>query len=166
MPRKRASLSFSASSALFSTVTSRTVACRYALPFVSILVSSTVAGKSAPSSRRWVHSKKREPSCRAASIASWAFSAEGVPSGCRSGDTSQGPSAENSAASFAPNILHAAELPSVNLHEGGPMVIMASHEPSNRSRNFVSLSLCSRARRWSARVIRAKAPRPISQITP
>jgi hypothetical protein len=74
------------------------------------------------------------------STVSRALSAEGLPSGCRSGDTSNSPSAVNSAVSLAPNIFNAAGLPEVNFHEGGAMVIMASHEPSNSRRCRASLS--------------------------
>ena len=52
-------------------------AWRNGWPVSSMRVSNTVAGKSVPSSRRCVHSKKCEPSRRATSIASRALSAKG-----------------------------------------------------------------------------------------
>ena len=133
------------SSARFCALMSRTVACSSACPASSILVSNTVAGKSSPLRRLCVHSKRWEPSRMAVSIISLAFSAEGRPSGCTSGDTCQGPSAVNSASSLTANIFTVAGLQDVKFHEGGARVITASDELSKRVRWRASLSrsVCS-----------------------
>jgi len=70
----------SASAACFCPLMSRTVACRNRSPSSSMRVSSTEAKNSRPSLRRWVHSKKWEPSARAAAIICWAFNDDGDPS--------------------------------------------------------------------------------------
>ena len=70
----------------------------------------------------------------AVSIISLAFSAEGSPSGCTSGDSCQGPNEVNSASSLTPNIFTVAGLQHVNFHEGGARVITASDEFSKRVR--------------------------------
>ena len=105
---------------------SLTVACKNVSSFNIIFVNSTVAGNGSPLILLCVHSKKFEPLVIAFSIISLAFSEDNLPSGCFSGEISQGPYVKNSSIFLTLNISKMAGLPEVNFHVGGLSVIKAS----------------------------------------
>ena len=112
-------------------------------------------GKVVARSRRWVHSKRCEPSRRAIPIISLAFSADGRPSGWNSGETVHGATETNSASSLAPNSFTVAGLADTKRHSGGAMAMRAFSELRKRVRyrswSSRSISRCLRSKnssRW------------------